>query len=86
MFEGLSSSRSCTFDRVIMFLSSNTSMKFVSFRYKYENDKVIDAASPDSSSPLPYQVYGNSKIGADTTTKGTYDQLLERQVLPVVQA
>ncbi|WOK95413.1 AUGMIN subunit 5 [Canna indica] len=54
-------------------------------RYKYENDKVLDAASPDSSSPLPYQVYGNGKIGADIPTKGTYDQLLERQKAHVQQ-
>ncbi|KAJ0987021.1 hypothetical protein J5N97_005377 [Dioscorea zingiberensis] len=49
-------------------------------RYKYENDRVTDAdASPDSSSPLPYQVYGNGKTGTDLSTKGTYNQLLERQ-------
>lgn len=46
---------------------------------------VLDAASPDSSSPLPYQVYGNSKIGTEIPTKATYDQLLERQVLSIIQ-
>ncbi|KAH7689288.1 HAUS augmin-like complex subunit 5 protein [Dioscorea alata] len=55
-------------------------------RYKYENDRVIDAdASPDSSSPLPYQVYGNGKTGTDLPTKGTYNQLLERQKAHVQQ-
>uniref|UniRef100_A0A804UDL3 AUGMIN subunit 5 n=1 Tax=Zea mays TaxID=4577 RepID=A0A804UDL3_MAIZE len=48
-------------------------------RYKYENEQVIDAASTDASSPLPYQVYGNGKIGSQLPTRGTYDQLLERQ-------
>ncbi|KAG6491266.1 AUGMIN subunit 5-like [Zingiber officinale] len=54
-------------------------------RYKYENDMVLDAASPDSSSPLPYQVYGNSKVGTEIPTKATYDQLLERQKAHVQQ-
>ncbi|KAJ0987049.1 hypothetical protein J5N97_005405 [Dioscorea zingiberensis] len=55
-------------------------------RYKYENDRVTDAdASPDSSSPLPYQVYGNGKTGTDLSTKGTYNQLLERQKAHVQQ-
>ncbi|KAF0915528.1 hypothetical protein E2562_036681 [Oryza meyeriana var. granulata] len=48
-------------------------------RYKYENEQVIDAASTDASSPLPYQVYGNGKSGSELSTRGTYDQLLERQ-------
>uniref|UniRef100_A0A0D3H6D2 AUGMIN subunit 5 n=1 Tax=Oryza barthii TaxID=65489 RepID=A0A0D3H6D2_9ORYZ len=48
-------------------------------RYKYENEQVIDAASTDASSPLPYQVYGNGKTGSELSTRGTYDQLLERQ-------
>ncbi|KAG8049687.1 hypothetical protein GUJ93_ZPchr0009g439 [Zizania palustris] len=48
-------------------------------RYKYENEQVIDAASTDASSPLPYQVYGNGKTGSEISTRGTYDQLLERQ-------
>ncbi|ONK56479.1 uncharacterized protein A4U43_C10F9140 [Asparagus officinalis] len=54
-------------------------------RYKYENDRVVDAASPDAISPLPYQVYGNGKAGADLSTKGTYNQLLERQKAHVQQ-
>ncbi|KAG8056641.1 hypothetical protein GUJ93_ZPchr0002g26482 [Zizania palustris] len=48
-------------------------------RYKYENEQVIDAASTDASSPLPYQVYGNGKTGSEISSRGTYDQLLERQ-------
>lgn len=54
-------------------------------RYKYENDQVVDAASPDSRSPLPYQVYGNGKSGTDLTAKGAYNQLLERQKAHVQQ-
>lgn len=50
------------------------------FRYKYENDRVIDAAASDASSPLPYQVYGSQRTGKDVSMKGTYNQLLERQV------
>jgi hypothetical protein len=53
-------------------------------RYKYENEQVIDAASTDASSPLPYQVYGNGKTGSQLSTRGTYDQLLERQVVDSV--
>ncbi|KAL5986693.1 hypothetical protein ACLOJK_015026 [Asimina triloba] len=48
-------------------------------RYKYENNRVTDVASPDISSNLPYHVYGNGKIGMHASTKGTHDQLLERQ-------
>ncbi|KAJ6804230.1 AUGMIN subunit 5 [Iris pallida] len=54
-------------------------------RYKYENNQVIDAASPDASSPLPYQAYGNGKTGRDLPTKGMYNQLLERQKAHVQQ-
>ncbi|OAY78970.1 AUGMIN subunit 5 [Ananas comosus] len=54
-------------------------------RFKYENDTVIDAASPDGSSPLPYQIYGNRKSGSELSTKGTYNQLLERQKAHVQQ-
>jgi hypothetical protein len=53
-------------------------------RYKYENEQVIDAASTDASSPLPYQVYGNGNTGSQLSTRGTYDQLLERQVVDSV--
>ncbi|PKA66335.1 hypothetical protein AXF42_Ash007032 [Apostasia shenzhenica] len=54
-------------------------------RYKYENDQVIDAASPDASSPFPYQVYGSPRSGINLATKGTYNQLLERQKAHVEQ-
>ncbi|XP_072980207.1 AUGMIN subunit 5 isoform X1 [Typha angustifolia] len=54
-------------------------------RYRYENDRVVDAASADASSPLPYQVYGTEKTGSDISTKGTYNQLLERQKAHVQQ-
>ncbi|KAF5958483.1 hypothetical protein HYC85_005708 [Camellia sinensis] len=47
-------------------------------RYKYENNRVMDA-SPDASSPLQYQLYGNGKIGMDVPSTGTQNQLLERQ-------
>ena len=53
----------------------------VSTRYKYENNRVVDVSSPDVSSPLHYQLYGNGKIGVDVPSKGTQNQLLERQVV-----
>ncbi|XP_068334446.1 AUGMIN subunit 5-like [Pyrus communis] len=52
-------------------------------RYKYENNRVMDVSSPDVSSPLHYQLYGNGKIGADAPSRGT--QLLERQKAHVQQ-
>ncbi|RAL40825.1 hypothetical protein DM860_008523 [Cuscuta australis] len=54
-------------------------------RYKYENNRVIDASSPDINSPLQYQLYGNGKIGGDTPSGGTKNQLLERQKAHVQQ-
>ncbi|CAN4115508.1 unnamed protein product [Withania somnifera] len=54
-------------------------------RYKYENDRVMDASSPDSTSPLHYQLYGNGKIGGDTSSRGIQNQLLERQKAHVQQ-
>ncbi|XP_004304198.1 PREDICTED: uncharacterized protein LOC101310241 [Fragaria vesca subsp. vesca] len=52
-------------------------------RYKYENNRVIDVSSPDVSSPLHYQLYGNGKMGIDAPSRGT--QLLERQKAHVQQ-
>ena len=49
-------------------------------RYKYENNRVMEASSPDMSSPLQYQLYNNGKIGIDASSRGTQNQLLERQV------
>lgn len=49
-------------------------------RYKYENNRVMEASSPDMSSPLQYQLYNNGKIGIDAPSRGTQNQLLERQV------
>ncbi|KAK6266727.1 hypothetical protein QUC31_017564 [Theobroma cacao] len=54
-------------------------------RYKYENDRVMDVSSPDVSSPLNYQLYGNGKIGKDVPSRGTQNQLLERQKAHVQQ-
>ncbi|CAK9175796.1 unnamed protein product [Ilex paraguariensis] len=56
-------------------------------RYKYENNRVMDASSPDVSSPLQYQLYGNGKIGSDLPSRGTQNQnqLLERQKAHVQQ-
>ncbi|XP_075100522.1 AUGMIN subunit 5 [Nicotiana tabacum] len=54
-------------------------------RYKYENDRVMDASSPDVTSPLQYQLYGNGKIGGDASSRGTQNQLLERQKAHVQQ-
>lgn len=50
-------------------------------RYKYENNTVMDVSSSDATSPLNYQFYGNGKIGVDAPSRGTQNQLLERQVL-----
>ncbi|KAH7851024.1 hypothetical protein Vadar_006226 [Vaccinium darrowii] len=54
-------------------------------RYKYENNRVMDTSSPDVSSPLHYQLYGNGKIGVDVPSKGSQNQLLERQKAHVQQ-
>ncbi|KAK1562133.1 hypothetical protein Q3G72_006842 [Acer saccharum] len=54
-------------------------------RYKYENNTVMDVSSPDVSSSLNYQLYGNGKIGVDASSKGTQNQLLERQKAHVQQ-
>lgn len=43
----------------------------------------MDASSPDVTSPLHYQLYGNGKIGGDTSSKGSQNQLLERQVFSI---
>ncbi|KAG0495300.1 hypothetical protein HPP92_006294 [Vanilla planifolia] len=50
-------------------------------KYKYENDIVTDTATRDASSPLLYQVYGSPRSGTDLSLQGTYNQLLERQVI-----
>ncbi|KAJ8775124.1 hypothetical protein K2173_020128 [Erythroxylum novogranatense] len=54
-------------------------------RYKYENNTVMDVSSPDVNSPLHYQLYGNGKVGLDTPSSGTQNQLLERQKAHVQQ-
>ncbi|XP_010257953.1 PREDICTED: AUGMIN subunit 5 [Nelumbo nucifera] len=54
-------------------------------RYKYENNRVTDAASPDVSSPLQYQLYDHGKMGIDVSLKGPHSQLLERQKAHVQQ-
>lgn len=54
-------------------------------RYKYENNRVMEASSPDMSSPLQYQLYNNGKIGIDAPSRGTQNQLLERQKAHVQQ-
>ncbi|XP_022771843.1 AUGMIN subunit 5-like isoform X2 [Durio zibethinus] len=54
-------------------------------RYKYENNRVMDVSSPDVSSPLNYQLYGNGKVGMDVPSRGTQNQLLERQKAHVQQ-
>ncbi|KAL0316941.1 UNVERIFIED_CONTAM: AUGMIN subunit [Sesamum calycinum] len=54
-------------------------------RYKYENNTVIEASSPDVSSPLQYHLCGYGKPGGDSPAKGTEYQLLERQKAHVQQ-
>lgn len=61
-----------------LFIDANFTL---SIRYKYENDRVMDASSPDVTSPLHYQLYGSGKIGGDaSSSRGSPNQLLERQV------
>ncbi|XP_043813030.1 AUGMIN subunit 5 isoform X2 [Manihot esculenta] len=54
-------------------------------RYKYENNKVMDISSPDVISPLNYQLYGNGKVATDVPSRGSQNQLLERQKAHVQQ-
>lgn len=54
-------------------------------RYKFENNRVTDAASPDVGSSLNYHENGNGKIGFDISRRGTHNQLLERQKAHVQQ-
>lgn len=54
-------------------------------RYKFENNRVMDISSPDVSSPINYQLYDNGNIGVDTPSRGTQNQLLERQKAHVQQ-
>ncbi|KAF2299256.1 hypothetical protein GH714_031135 [Hevea brasiliensis] len=54
-------------------------------RYKYENNQVMDISSTDVSSPLNYQLYGNGKIATDVPSRGSQNQLLERQKAHVQQ-
>ncbi|KAM7266947.1 hypothetical protein ACFE04_009113 [Oxalis oulophora] len=54
-------------------------------RYKFENNRVMDASSPDVRSPLHYQLYGNGNLGMDASSRGTQNQLLERQKAHVQQ-
>ncbi|KAJ9147479.1 hypothetical protein P3X46_029636 [Hevea brasiliensis] len=54
-------------------------------RYKYENNRVMDISSPDVNSPLNYQLYGNGKVGTDVPSRGSQNQLLERQKAHVQQ-
>ncbi|XP_057976963.1 AUGMIN subunit 5 [Malania oleifera] len=54
-------------------------------RYKYENNRVMDVSSPDASSQLQHQLYGNGKAGIDLPSRGTQNQLLERQKAHVQQ-
>lgn len=53
-------------------------------RYKYENDRVMDT-SADVNSPFQYQLYGNGKLGVDAPSRGSQNQLLERQKAHVQQ-
>ncbi|KAG8366977.1 hypothetical protein BUALT_Bualt16G0024500 [Buddleja alternifolia] len=54
-------------------------------RYKYENNTIIEASSTDVSSPLQYHLYGNGKLAGDAPSRGTENQLLERQKAHVQQ-
>lgn len=54
-------------------------------RYKYENNRVMDASSPDASSQLQYSMYEHGEIGINFPAKGTHNQLFERQKAHVQQ-
>lgn len=54
-------------------------------RYKYENNRIMDASSPDGSSYAQGRSNGNNKLGTDPSNKGTYKQLRERQKAHVQQ-
>ncbi|XP_042058471.1 AUGMIN subunit 5-like [Salvia splendens] len=54
-------------------------------RYKYENDTIVEASSADIGSPLQYHLYSNGKLGGDAPSRGTENQLLERQKAHVQQ-
>ncbi|XP_042066510.1 AUGMIN subunit 5-like [Salvia splendens] len=54
-------------------------------RYKYENDTIVEASSTDIGSPLQYHLYSNGKLGGDAPSRGTENQLLERQKAHVQQ-
>ncbi|KAK9090817.1 hypothetical protein Sjap_023994 [Stephania japonica] len=54
-------------------------------RYKFENNRVTDASSPDATSHLQYQLHDHGSIGVDISNKGTHNQLLERQKAHVQQ-
>ncbi|KAL5723271.1 AUGMIN subunit 5 [Ranunculus cassubicifolius] len=54
-------------------------------RYKFENNRVTDASSPDASSQLQYSLYDHGEIGIDFPSKGTHNQLFERQKAHVQQ-
>ncbi|KAG6424019.1 hypothetical protein SASPL_114428 [Salvia splendens] len=53
--------------------------------YKYENDTIVEASSADIGSPLQYHLYSNGKLGGDAPSRGTENQLLERQKAHVQQ-
>lgn len=54
-------------------------------RYKYENNRVMDVSSPDVNSKLQYPFYSNGSIGIDVPSRGTQNQLRERQKAHVQQ-
>ncbi|XP_041991275.1 AUGMIN subunit 5-like isoform X2 [Salvia splendens] len=54
-------------------------------RYKYENDTIVEASSTDIGSPLQHHLYSNGKLGGDAPSRGTENQLLERQKAHVQQ-
>ncbi|KAK9169132.1 hypothetical protein Syun_001272 [Stephania yunnanensis] len=54
-------------------------------RYKYENNRLTDASSPDATSHLQYQLHDHGSKGVDISNKGTHNQLFERQKAHVQQ-
>ena len=57
----------------------------VCLRYKNENNRNMDAASPDGSSYAQGRSNGNNKLRTYPSSKGSYKQLWERQKAHVQQ-
>ncbi|KAG0493097.1 hypothetical protein HPP92_006495 [Vanilla planifolia] len=62
-------------------LNSQMDYRLFLSTHKYENDIRTNTKPREARSPLLYQVYGSPRSGTDLSLQGTYNQLLERQVV-----